>query len=84
LQTQVANGSLMSVIFLFFQAIKIGASLWLTALAGWWILAKLSFLQKKNFGGFWGIVRSLRNRTNVWGSRACSKTHQRQFGAEIF
>jgi len=39
-------------------AIKIGASLWLTALAGWWILAKLSFLQKKNFGGFWGIVRS--------------------------
>jgi len=35
-------------------------------LAGWWILAKLSFLQKKNFGGFWGIVRSLRNRTNVW------------------
>jgi len=56
----------------------------LTALAGWWILAKLSFLQKKNFGEFWGIVQSLRNRMNVWGSRACSKTHQRQFGAEIF
>ena len=56
----------MSLIFLIFQAIKIGASLWLTALAGWWILVKLSFLQKQDFGGFWGIVRSLRSRTNVW------------------
>jgi len=55
----------MSLIFLFFQAIKIGASLWLTALAGWWILAKLSFLQKKNFGGFWGIV-GLLYRKQKW------------------
>jgi hypothetical protein len=47
------------------QAIKIGSSLWLAALAGWWILAKLPFLQKKNFGGFWVFV-GLLYRKQKW------------------